>query len=84
MKLMGLDSAQEYGKTLSYDPYRGRGLIHLTHSFNYKSFSKYINDEEIMTNPILVATKIEYVFESGGWYWRKGSAWGRSQIKWSG
>lgn len=78
----GFRSAQEYGKTLSYDPYRGRGLIHLTHSFNYKSFSKYINDEEIMTNPILVATKIEYVFESGGWYWRKGSAWGDLN-KWS-
>ncbi|OOF63364.1 hypothetical protein [Rodentibacter sp. Ppn85] len=72
----GFRSAQEYGKTLSYDPYRGRGLIHLTHRFNYKSFSNYVNDEAIMINPHLVATKIEYVFESGGWYWRKGSAWG--------
>ncbi|MDC2826244.1 hypothetical protein PHA51_09415, partial [Rodentibacter pneumotropicus] len=72
----GFRSAQEYGKTLPYDPYRGRGLIHLTHSFNYKSFSNYINDEKIIANPLLVATKIEYVFESGGWYWRKGSAWG--------
>ncbi|WGE76011.1 hypothetical protein [Actinobacillus equuli] len=72
----GFRSAQEYGKVLSYDPYRGRGLIHLTHDYNYKAFSKYINDKKVVTNPNLVATNLEYVFESGGWYWRKGSAWG--------
>jgi predicted chitinase len=55
--------------TARYDPYRGRGLVHLTHGETYKKFKDYMNDNEIYTNPSVIATNINYAFEAGGWYW---------------
>lgn len=55
--------------TQRYDPYRGRGLVHLTHGRTYKKFADYMNDQNIYTNPSVVATNINYAFEAGGWYW---------------
>eukprot|EP01029_Cantina_marsupialis_P014028 TRINITY_DN31075_c0_g1_i4.p1 TRINITY_DN31075_c0_g1~~TRINITY_DN31075_c0_g1_i4.p1 ORF type:complete len:354 (-),score=33.58 TRINITY_DN31075_c0_g1_i4:913-1974(-) len=55
--------------TPRYDPYRGRGLVHLTHGKTYKKFKDYMNDDEIYMNPSILATNINYAFEAGGWYW---------------
>ncbi len=56
--------------TPRYDPYRGRGLVHLTHGATYKkNLKKYMNDDDIYSNPSVVATNITYAFEAGGWYW---------------
>ncbi|WP_337678117.1 glycoside hydrolase family 19 protein, partial [Rodentibacter pneumotropicus] len=68
-------SMQEYTSsyTTKYDPYRGRGLIHLTHKRNYEKFSVDMNDPNIVKNPSIVATDITYAFESGGWFWKKGA-----------
>lgn len=62
--------------TKKYDPYRGRGLVHLTHNGTYKKFSTYMSDNTIFTNPSIVATNIKYAFEAGGWFWEKESDWG--------
>lgn len=68
-------SMQEYTSpyTSKYDPYRGRGLIHLTHKKNYEKFSADMGDSNIVNNPSIVATNITYAFESGGWFWKKGA-----------
>ncbi len=42
--------------------FRGRGALQLTGKDNYKVFSEYLKNPEIMTNPDLVAT--EFAFES--------------------
>lgn len=55
--------------TPRYDPFRGRGLIHLTHSNTYEKFQKYMKNNEIYTNPSIVATNIKYAFEAAGWFW---------------
>jgi putative chitinase len=46
--------------------YRGRGYIQLTGKVNYKAFGNAIN-EDIVSNPELVATK--YPLLSAAWYW---------------
>lgn len=78
----GFRSSQEYGTHLVYDPYRGRGFIHLTHDVLYRKFSNYMQDPRIILEPQIVAKKLEYAAESGGWYWIKGSAWGNLN-KWA-
>lgn len=46
----------------------GRGLIQLTGRANYTSFSKAIQNNEILTNPSLVASP-EFACLSAGWFW---------------
>ena len=53
--------------------YRGRGAIQLTGKANYKGFSDYLNNPEIMTNPDLVAT--DYAFESAKYFFDKNKLW---------
>ncbi|MBD3907160.1 N-acetylmuramoyl-L-alanine amidase [Chryseobacterium muglaense] len=52
-----------------YDPYRGRGFIHLTLSGNYKKF-KDDSGYDVITNPKIVSTDIEAAAKSSGWYWK--------------
>ena len=47
--------------------YRGRGFIQLTGKNNYRAFAKWANDDNIVSNPRLVAT--EYAVESAIYYW---------------
>jgi putative chitinase len=54
--------------------YRGRGAIQLTGKANYKGFSDYLKNPEIMTNPDLVAT--DYAFESAKYFFDKNKLWG--------
>ncbi len=53
--------------------YRGRGALQLTGKNNYKEFSDYIKDPEVMTNPDVVATK--YSFESAMFFFEKNKLW---------
>lgn len=46
--------------------YRGRGYIQLTGKVNYESFDKVV-EENVTTNPDLVATK--YPLLSAAWFW---------------
>jgi putative chitinase len=46
--------------------YRGRGYIQLTGKTNYQAFDKFV-DEDVTTNPDLVATK--YPLLSAAWFW---------------
>lgn len=54
--------------------YRGQGALQLTGYDNYKSFSDWIGDPEIMTNPELVATK--YYWESALYFFEVNKVWG--------
>lgn len=67
-------SSQEYDNdsTEFYDPYRGRGILHLTKLDKYENFSLDMKDKEILSNPNILSTNISYIFESGAWFWKKG------------
>lgn len=47
--------------------YRGRGLIQLTGKDNYRAFSDWIHDDDVVSNPDLVADK--YAVHSAVYYW---------------
>jgi putative chitinase len=53
--------------------FRGRGYIQLTGKTNYKAFSNYIGDANIMINPDLIATK--YPLTSAAWFFEKNKLW---------
>lgn len=47
--------------------YRGRGLIQLTGKTNYRRFSQWIDDENVLAQPDLVADR--YAVDSAVYYW---------------
>lgn len=53
--------------------YRGRGALQLTGKANYAAFAKFMMDNEILTNPDIVATK--YYFQSAFWFFSKNRIW---------
>jgi putative chitinase len=53
--------------------FRGRGALQLTGKENYKAFSDYLKNPEIMTNPDLVATT--FSFESAMFFFDKNKLW---------
>ena len=53
--------------------FSGAGAIQLTGRSNYKEFSNFIGESEIMTNPELVATK--YPLSSAGFFFNKNNLW---------
>ncbi|MEL1243519.1 peptidoglycan-binding protein [Flavobacterium sp. DGU11] len=55
--------------------FRGRGSLQLTGRNNYKLFSDFIKDAEIMSDPDCVATK--YFWESALFYFTKNKLWGK-------
>jgi len=56
--------------------YKGKGLIQLTWKDTYESYFKYLDKDEWISKPEKVAKELEYSFDSAGWYWSNGSAWG--------
>lgn len=64
------------GSELSGDgwKYRGRGALQLTGKDNYRLFSDFMKDPEIMLNPDIVATK--YFWESALFYFTRNNLWG--------
>ncbi len=63
----GSESSQDGWK------YRGRGAIQLTGKANYQAFANFIGNQDIMTNPDLVAS--DYAFESAKFYFDKHNLW---------
>ncbi|AWH84941.1 glycoside hydrolase [Flavobacterium album] len=55
--------------------YRGRGSLQLTGKNNYKLFSDFMNDPEIVTNPDRVATR--YFWESALFYFTRNKLWSK-------
>lgn len=53
--------------------FSGAGAIQLTGRSNYKEFSNFVGESEIMTNPELVATK--YPLSSAGFFFNKNNLW---------
>ena len=53
--------------------YRGRGALQLTGKSNYEAFAKYLNNNEVLENPDLVATK--YAFESAMFFFERNKLW---------
>lgn len=72
-----IESDNKYTK--NYDPYRGRGFMHLTHDFNYKKYKEY-SKNNVVDYYSLVATNLEIAADSAGWYWQFGSIYGNINI----
>ena len=53
--------------------YRGRGALQLTGKDNYQAFANYLNNQEIMDDPDLVAD--EFAFESAMFFFEKNHLW---------
>lgn len=53
--------------------FRGRGAIQLTGKANYQNFANHIKNQEIMTNPDLVAS--DYAFESAIFFFDRNKLW---------
>ena len=53
--------------------FRGRGAIQLTGKSNYQNFANHIKNQEIMTNPDLVAS--DYAFESAMFFFDRNKLW---------
>lgn len=58
--------------------FRGRGALQTTGKENYEKLSNYLKDEEIMTNPDLVATK--YAFESAKFFFDNNKLWSKCDL----
>ena len=58
--------------------FRGRGALQTTGKENYQNLSKALNDDEIMTNPDLVATK--YAFESAKFFFDNNKIWAKCDL----
>jgi len=53
--------------------FRGRGALQLTGKSNYKAFSDYLKNPEVMNNPDLVAN--DFAFESAMFFFDKNKLW---------
>lgn len=53
--------------------FRGRGAIQLTGKANYQNFANHIKNEEVMTNPDIVAS--DYAFESALFFFDRNKLW---------
>lgn len=53
--------------------FRGRGALQLTGKSNYQAFADYLGNQEIMTNPDLVAGPLS--FESAKFFFDKNKLW---------
>lgn len=68
-------SLEEYDSryTADYDPWRGRGCIHLTLKENYQKYGKYKGIMDLEEHPWDVAGKLYLAVDSAGWFWNRGN-----------
>jgi len=73
IETMYFTATEETGDTHSYDPYRGRGFLHLTHDYHYKQYSDIAGNTDVNsgTNYKKVASDLELAADTAGWYWKK-------------
>src|SRR5699024_7429295 len=75
-------TTEEYGNDIRYDPYRGRGLMQLTHSgelsgqSGYKQYFEHLKRTDYKESYNKVSDDLSLAIDSSGWYWVYGSAWG--------
>ncbi len=70
-----LRTTREYGENLSYDPWRGRGLMQLTWESNYKMY-KVFSGVDCVTDFEKIANNLKNAVDSAGWYWKQGKKLG--------
>ena len=70
---------EEYGvKKLSYDPWRGRGIIQLTHSgansgeIGYKQYVEYIGKYDYTKDYEILNMDLHLAIDVGGYFWTRG------------
>jgi predicted chitinase len=54
---------------LNYDPYRGRGFMHLTDIKNYTAFKKDTNIDILDPNYNKVSTNLDIAAHTAAWFW---------------
>ena len=86
IETMYFSSTIENGVSLSYDPYRGRGFLHLTHDYNYRKYKKATGEditddnEDNLEKLKLVSTNLWYAADTAGWFWKFGSVKGNINL----
>lgn len=62
---------EQYNGSPSYAPYCGGGFLQLTHYYNYKAFSDYIGDANVLEYDYAATQYVadNYPFLSAAWYW---------------
>ncbi|WP_312428112.1 hypothetical protein [Achromobacter sp.] len=78
---------KELGTNLSYDPWRGRGLIQITGETNYRKYGNFVGEDT--TTGAAAYEKLEkspHAVLSAGWYWsefkRLNTAGGEDDFLW--
>ncbi|AWH89620.1 hypothetical protein HYN51_14320 [Limnobaculum parvum] len=64
-----LQYTKELGNDLSYDPWRGRGLIQITFKDNYKEYGDYINEDVTSGTNYIKLESEPHSITSAIWYW---------------
>ena len=60
--------------------YHGRGLIQVTHNYNYKKYWDFIKQSKEKRNVDLLSSDLTHAVQSAVWFWRYCSAWGDINI----
>jgi len=69
VETMYFTATRELGEKLRYDPYRGRGFLHLTHKENYQKYKDATN-VDVIKNYKLVAHNLTIAADTAAWYWK--------------
>ena len=69
VETMYFTATRELGEKLRYDPYRGRGFLHLTHKENYQKYKDATN-VDVVKNYKLVAHDLAIAADTAAWYWK--------------
>ncbi|MCX8650616.1 hypothetical protein J3U21_10180 [Gilliamella sp. B2776] len=69
---------KEYGESFSYDPWRGRGIIQLTHAGNkngtigYKQYFNFLGKFDFEKDYEVLNSDLHIAIDVGGYFWTRG------------